>query len=161
MPKVTIYTDGSCEPNPGPGGWAVILLFVKSDGTTHRRERTGYDAATTNNRMEITAVLEGLRTLTKPCNVTILTDSQYAAKGVGNWRDQAPTGSAGWMVNWRDRGWKRKEGPLLNVDLWQEMWDEVQRHTAVTMKWVRGHDGNPLNEECDRLALAARENIPS
>lgn len=161
MPKVTIYTDGSCEPNPGPGAWAVILLFVMKDGITHRRERTGYDEATTNNRMEITAVLEGLRTLTRPCDVVVFTDSQYVAKGVGDWRNNEPVGAAGWMVNWRDRGWKRKEGPLQNPDLWMALWDEVQRHSAITMKWVRGHNGDPLNEECDRLALTARENISS
>ena len=157
MTQVTLYTDGSCEPNPGKGGWACILMFEDSLGIKHRKPLSGCIDSSTNNRMEIMAVLEGLRAIKRPCDVTIYSDSQYVVNGVGDWSGNRPAAKVGWMVGWEGLGWRRKDGQLLNPDLWQALWTEVIKHDSVTRKWVRGHNGDPINEECDRLALAARE----
>jgi ribonuclease HI len=138
MKQVSIYTDGACEGNPGPGGWAAILIHKSA-----RREITGACAATTNNRMELTAALEALRTLKEPCEVDLYTDSQYVQKGMNAWVGQ-----------WKAKGWRRGKLPVMNVDLWKGLDAEAARH-QVRWHWVRGHNHHPENERCDRLAVAA------
>lgn len=137
-PKVTIYTDGSCLGNPGPGGWGAILQYGN-----HERTLSGGEVDTTNNRMELKAALEALKALTEPYQVTLNTDSQYLRKGITEW-----------MPNWKRRNWRRKGGELANVDLWKKLDEEITRHT-IQWRWVRGHAGNPLNERVDRLARKA------
>lgn len=135
---VTIYTDGGCSPNPGTGGWAAILIFGK-----HQRELSGGEPHTTNNRMELTAAVEALSALKRPCLVDLYTDSQYLRMGITEW-----------MQGWKRRSWKRKGGELLNADLWQRL-DRLNREHTVSWHWVRGHAGNPYNERCDLLAAQA------
>ncbi len=138
MNKVIVYTDGSCEPNPGPGGWAAVML-VDGQGKT----LTGSDPDTTNNRMELTAALEALRALKQPAEIELYTDSEYLKRGITEW-----------MPNWKKRNWKRKGGKLANVDLWQALDAELGRHT-LHWHWVKGHAGHPGNEKADRLAHQA------
>lgn len=134
-----IYTDGSCLGNPGPGGWAAILLLP---GTAHRREMSGGFRKTTNNRMEIMAVLESLGALKENCEVDLYTDSQYVRNAV----------EKGWLASWRKNNWKKADKkPVLNVDLWQRAVDLLNMH-KVRLHWVRGHAGNGENERCDELA---------
>ena len=136
MKRVEIYTDGACAGNPGPGGWAAILT---SGG--HERELTGYEPATTNNRMELRAAIEGLRALTEPCEVDLWTDSQYVRNGITEWLPQ-----------WKKRGWKTADRkPVKNADLWVRLEQEIQRHD-VAWHWVKGHAGHPGNERADELA---------
>ena len=142
MKQVTLITDGACVGNPGPGGWAFILRYKD-----HAVEFAGSNRDTTNNRMEITAVLEGLKTLKEPCEVLLISDSQYLLNGLASWR-----------FGWRKRGWMRKpkkgeEQPVLNADLWKEL-DTLADQHKITGKWVRGHSGHPDNERCDELAEA-------
>jgi len=137
-PFVTIYTDGSCQGNPGPGGWGAILRYGR-----HEREISGGENDTTNNRMELRAALEALRALTESCRVTLYTDSEYLKKGITLW-----------MPNWKKRNWRRKGGKLANVDLWMKLDEEIARH-EVHWRWVKGHAGNTLNERVDKLARAA------
>ena len=140
LPLVKIFTDGTCKFNPGPGGWAAILRFGDIE-----KVLTGGDAQTTNNRMELTAALQALKILNKPCEVEIYTDSQYLRRGISEWLPQ-----------WRARGWKRKGGGLANIDLWQAL-DQATRGHQVRWYWVRGHAGHPNNERADRLA---RQSMP-
>jgi ribonuclease HI len=136
MKEVTLYTDGFCEPNPGDGGWAAILLFG-----TSRKELSGAEADTTNNRMELTAAIQGLEALKEPCTVTLYTDSQYVRQGITEW-----------LPNWKARGWRTaNKKPVKNQDLWQEL-DRLSAIHQITWEWVKGHAGNPLNERCDFLA---------
>ncbi len=134
--RIEIYTDGSCDPNPGPGGWAAIILDGKD-----KRILKGYSSESTNNRMELTAALEALRQVDSSKPVKIYTDSQYLQKGVQEW-----------LPNWKARNWKRKGGVLANVDLWKEISEEISRH-KITWRWIKGHAGNPYNEQADRIAL--------
>jgi ribonuclease HI len=136
--KVIIYTDGACEGNPGPGGWAAVLTCGP-----HRREISGATAATTNNRMELTAAVEALRALKAPCQVELYTDSQYLQLGM---RD--------WLPKWKAKGWRRGSKPVKNKDLWQALDAETHRHT-VHWHWVRGHNHDTENERCDELATRA------
>jgi ribonuclease HI len=137
--RVAIYTDGACAGNPGPGGWAAILV---SGG--HRREISGYEPATTNNRMELRAALEGLQALTAPCEVDLYTDSQYVR-----------TGMESWLAKWKRNGWRTADRkPVKNADLWERLDAAAQRH-VVHWHWVRGHYGHPENERCDWLANEA------
>ncbi len=139
MKEVIIYTDGACSGNPGPGGWGTILRFGE-----HEKELSGGEAITTNNRMELSAVIAGLSALKEPCKVTVVTDSKYVSDAV----------TFGWAERWRKNGWKRAGGaPALNPDLWEELLMLLKVHT-VTFQWVKGHDGHPENERCDRLAVA-------
>jgi len=139
MASVTIYTDGACLGNPGPGGYAAILL-----SGTNRREVTGADPATTNNRMELMAAIAGLEALKVPCEVSLYTDSRYVADGITKW-----------MPDWKKRGWKTASKKLvINLDLWQRL-DEARNRHKVRWHWLRGHAGHALNEEADRLARAA------
>lgn len=141
MNQVTIYTDGACSGNPGPGGWGAILIAGE-----HEKELSGGERATTNNRMELSAVIAALEALKKPCIVTLYTDSQYIEKAINDH----------WLQGWKKRGWKRKDGPLLNPDLWQRLDVLLQQHT-VTFHWVKGHAENEYNNRCDALAVAERE----
>jgi ribonuclease HI len=137
-PQVTIYTDGSCDVNPGPGGWAALL---QAGG--REKELSGAEPATTNNRMELTAALRALEALKQPSQVRLYTDSEYLKRGINEW-----------IENWRARGWKRKGGALANADLWQALDRAIQRH-EIEWHWVRAHAGNPDNQRVDRLARQA------
>lgn len=139
MKEVTIYTDGACSGNPGPGGWGALLIYGKKE-----RELYGHDDETTNNRMEMKAVIEALKTLKEPCKVLIVTDSQYVLKGMTEW-----------VRGWQLRGWKNAEKkPVKNVDLWLELIEAVKTH-KIEWKWVKGHSGDEYNERVDQLAVAA------
>lgn len=136
MSKVEIYTDGACKGNPGPGGWGVVLRMGE-----HEKELFGGEAHTTNNRMELTAVIEALRALKRPCEVVVHTDSQYVQKGISEW-----------IRGWRARGWKTADKkPVANADLWQTL-DALAGEHRVEWRWVRGHAGHPENERADALA---------
>ncbi len=139
-PTVTLYTDGGCQPNPGPGGWAAILIFEKDD-KKHVRELSGGEPETTNNRMELTAAIQGLRALKQPCFVELYTDSRYVKNGINEWMPQ-------WLKN------NFKQGKIQNVDLWRTLSTEVARH-EIHWHWVKGHAGNEYNERADQLAVAA------
>ena len=143
MKHVTIYTDGACIGNPGPGGYGIVLLY--NTATPTRREFSGGYRRTTNNRMEIMAALVGLRSLKEPCRVTLHSDSRYVVDAM----------SKGWAERWRAKGWKKSDkAPALNRDLWAEMLDLSERH-EVEYRWVKGHAGDAENERCDQLAVAA------
>ena len=133
-----IYTDGACSPNPGFGGWAAVILQAEQ-----KRSVVGGAADTTNNRMELQAAIEGLRALAEPTQVQLFTDSQYVRNGITQW-----------LPNWVKRGWQTKEKtPVKNQDLWQEL-DRLCQHHTIEWRWVKGHAGHPMNEECDLLAQA-------
>lgn len=133
---VYLFTDGACKGNPGAGGWGVLLRYG-----THEKELFGGEAQTTNNRMELTAVLSGLKTLNRPCDVVICTDSQYVKNGMESW-----------IHNWKKNGWKTAgRQPVKNVDLWQQLDEQVARH-RVRWQWVKGHAGHAENERADALA---------
>ena len=139
MAKISIYTDGACRGNPGPGGWAALLLAGE-----HEREISGAEIATTNNRMELTAVIRALEALKRPIEGAIYTDSQYVRQGVLEW-----------MPNWKARGWKTADKkPVKNQDLWQTLDALVARH-KLEWHWVKGHSGNVGNERVDALANRA------
>ena len=141
MKKVCIYTDGACSGNPGPGGWAAILSCMGRE-----KELSGGERETTNNRMELRAVIEALSALKEPCEVELWTDSQYIARAI----------TEGWLAGWKRRGWRRKEGELKNPELWQRL-DALLGEHRVTVNWLRGHDGQEQNERCDALAVAERD----
>ncbi len=137
--KVVMYTDGACRGNPGPGGWGVVLRFQGSHKTLQ-----GYAAETTNNRMELTAVIEGLKALKRSCKVELFTDSKYVMQGLTEW-----------LANWKRNGWKTAaRKPVKNIDLWQQLEAEVTQH-QVDWNWVKGHAGIEDNELADQLANAA------
>ena len=141
MKRVEIFTDGACKGNPGPGGWAAILRMGK-----HEKEISGSDPDTTNNRMEMTAVIRGLNALIEPCEVEIHTDSKYVMDGMTKWID-----------GWQKRGWKNaSKQPVRNKDLWHELIEAASRH-QISWTWVKGHNGHPENERVDSLASAAAE----
>lgn len=142
MKAVEIFTDGACKGNPGPGGWGAILRYKDKE-----KEISGGEANTTNNRMEITAVLTALKMLKEPCEITLYSDSQYVCNAL----------KLGWAKKWKENNWKRnKKDPALNPDLWDELLKEYDKH-KVTIVWVKGHAGHPENERCDRLAVAQAE----
>ena len=133
---VEVFTDGACKGNPGPGGWGVLLR-----SGTKEKELWGGEAATTNNRMELTAVIRALEALKRPSRVHLYTDSQYVQKGISEW-----------IASWKRRGWKTAEKkPVKNEDLWRQL-DELNARHEVEYRWVRGHDGHPENERADALA---------
>jgi ribonuclease HI len=141
--EVRLYTDGACSGNPGPGGWAYILEHL---ATGQRKCDSGGEQTTTNNRMELMAVIRGLQALKRPCRVELITDSQYVAKGI-----------AEWMPKWKARGWRRGSGgggQVKNIELWKELDSLTTRH-QLRCKHIFGHAGHPENEECDRMAVAA------
>ena len=136
---VEVFTDGACSGNPGPGGWGVVLRYGE-----HEKELSGGEVNTTNNRMELTAAIEGLAALKESCRVLLVTDSKYVADGI----------EKGWAESWRKNGWRKADKkPALNVDLWERLLDLLEKHT-VNIKWVKGHAGHPENERCDKLAVA-------
>ena len=136
--KVEIYTDGACSRNPGPGGWGAVLRYNQKE-----REISGGEAETTNNRMELTAAIMGLSALKESCDVVLTSDSQYLCDGL----------QKGWAASWKARGWKKADKqPAQNPDLWDILLTLCQTH-EVTFSWLKGHDGHPENERCDRLAV--------
>jgi ribonuclease HI len=143
-PEVLLFTDGACSGNPGPGGWAYILRHT---GTGTEKEAFGGERETTNNRMELQAVIEGLSALKRPCYVEVLTDSEYVRKGLSEW-----------MAGWKRNGWQRREKgklkPVANVELWQALDGLVAKHRLKFTR-VAGHSGHPENDRCDELAVAA------
>ena len=139
MKKIEIFTDGACSGNPGPGGWGAILRFEGRE-----KELSGGEANTTNNRMELTACIEALKALKEPCQVTVITDSQYVANGI----------NLGWAAGWKANNWRKKDKkPALNPELWDVLLNEIARH-EVTIQWIKGHAGHPENERCDEMAVA-------
>ncbi|MGJ8513295.1 Ribonuclease HI [Carnimonas sp. R-84981] len=143
LPTVTLYTDGGCRGNPGPGGWGAVL-----QSGPHEKELKGGEQQTTNNRMELTAAIMGLRALTRRCDVALYTDSEYVRNGITKW-----------IHNWRRRGWKTaSKAPVKNAELWQQLLVETERH-QVAWHWVKGHAGHPGNERADALANLAMDDI--
>ena len=146
--NVQLYTDGGCSGNPGPGGWGFLLRHV---ATGTEKEGSGSQANTTNNRMELTAVIRGLQSLKRPCRVDLFTDSTYVGKGIGEW-----------MPKWKRNDWRRREKskwvPVKNDDLWKELDALLTKH-QVTYHRVAGHSGHPENERCDELAVAAYQHL--
>jgi len=142
--RVEVFTDGACSPNPGPGGWGAILRYGESE-----KELSGYHRWTTNNRMELTAVVEAIRAIRRPCLLSIHTDSRYLKDGITKW-----------IQNWKKNGWKTAAGtPVKNRDLWLALEEAGQPHT-IDWIWIKGHAGHPENERCDELARSAiREHI--
>lgn len=139
MKKVEIFTDGACSGNPGPGGWGAILRW-----NGHEKRISGGAAETTNNRMELSGVIEALSLLKEPCSVVLTSDSRYVCDGI----------QKGWAENWRKNGWRKADKkPALNSDLWGELLDLLAVH-QVTVKWIKGHAGYPENECCDQMAVA-------
>ncbi len=139
MKKVNIYTDGACRGNPGHGGWGAVLVY----GSTEK-ELSGGEPLTTNNRMELSAVIAALSALKEPCEVTLTTDSQYVVNAI----------EKGWLDNWQKNNWRKSDrGEVLNVDLWRELLSLLDNH-KVSFVWVKGHNGHPYNERCDKLATA-------
>ena len=144
MNEVTIYTDGACSGNPGPGGYGVILMSGK-----YKKEISGGEPETTNNRMELMAVIVGLQALKRPCTVNLYSDSQYVVNMV----------KEGWLERWKQNGWMRnKKEPAKNIDLLEELYRLLQIH-RVEMIWVKGHAENPYNNRCDELAVNAYKNL--
>lgn len=140
MKEVTVYSDGACSGNPGPGGWGTVLVYRGKE-----KEMSGADPETTNNRMELLGAIMGLETLKEPCKVTLVSDSKYLCESINQ----------GWVFGWEQNSWRKKDKkPALNVDLWERMLKQLHRH-EVTVEWVKGHQGHPYNERCDRLAVAA------
>ena len=146
--KVTMYTDGAARGNPnGPGGYGTILQYVDSKGQVHMREYSAGYEKTTNNRMEMMAVIAGLEALNRPCEVDVYSDSQYVVNAFNQH----------WIEGWKKRGWKRSGNkPVLNMDLWQRMLKAMELH-QVRFHWVKGHAGHPENERCDFLATSAAD----
>lgn len=142
MKQVTIYTDGACSGNPGPGGWGAVLIYKGVE-----KELSGGEAQTTNNRMELTAVISALQALKEPCSVELYSDSKYVIDAL----------QKGWAWGWRKKGWiKSDKKPALNPDLWETLLNLTAKH-EMTYHWVKGHADNEYNERCDRLAVTERE----
>ena len=139
MKQVTIYTDGACSGNPGPGGWGAVLIYNGVE-----KQLSGSEIETTNNRMELSAVITALKALKEPCNVTLTTDSKYVCDAINK----------GWLNSWQKNSWKKADKkPVLNIDLWQELLPLLDKH-RVEFIWVKGHNGHKYNEICDKLAVA-------
>ena len=138
MKTVTIYTDGACSGNPGPGGWGAILMYGQ-----HKKELSGGEAMTTNNRMELMAAISGLAALKEPCRVTLYSDSKYLVDAYNQ----------GWVFSWKQNGWRRGKDPLKNPDLWERLFSLTEMH-EVEFVWVKGHNGHGYNERCDQLATS-------
>ena len=138
MKQIEIYTDGACSGNPGPGGWGAVLVYNGKE-----KELSGSEKETTNNRMELTAVIMALNALNQPCEVKLTTDSKYVCDEINK----------GWVYSWRKNGWKKSDKkPALNVDLWKELLSLLEKH-EVEFIWVKGHNGHKYNEICDALAV--------
>lgn len=138
LKKVTVYTDGACSGNPGPGGWCAILVYKETE-----KAISGGEPSTTNNRMELTAAVSALEALKEPCEVEIVSDSKYVVDAINK----------GWLESWHKKGWKKSDGKqALNVDLWQRLMPLLERHNVV-FSWVKGHGGHSYNERCDQTAV--------
>ena len=147
MKKVTLYTDGACRGNPGNGGYGSILEYVDAGGRLHQRELSAGYRQTTNNRMELLAVIKGLEQLKSACAVTVFSDSKYIVDAFAK----------GWVAAWQKNNWMRgRKEEVKNQDLWKRLLELMRGHT-VEYRWVRGHDGHPQNERCDQLATAAAD----
>lgn len=145
-PKVKIYTDGACANNPGLGGWGAILMYQKADGAIIKKEISKGYKLTTNNRMELSAVIDSLSTLKKACDVELYSDSKYVVDAINN----------KWLDSWQAKGWKTgSKSPVKNVDLWEKLIPLLDFH-SVKFIWVKGHNENEFNERCDKLAVEAR-----
>jgi ribonuclease HI len=140
--EIIIYTDGGCDPNPGPGGWAALIIEGKT-----RKEISGAEEHSTNNRMELTAAIEALRAVEEASRITLFTDSQYIQKGMQEW-----------MPRWLAKNWRGSSGPVANKDLWQDLLKAGETH-QVSWRWLRGHAGDPYNERVDRLCKIARDRL--
>lgn len=146
MKEITIFTDGACSGNPGPGGWGAVLIY-----NSHRKEISGGEKLTTNNRMELTALIKALEIVNQKCKINIFTDSQYLCNSINN----------GWAENWRKNNWKKSDNkPAINPDLWEKLLDLLQSH-EYKINWVKGHAGHPENELCDKLATSEIKKINS
>ena len=144
MKKVDIYTDGACRGNPGKGGWGAVLVY-----NGREKELSGGEKETTNNRMELTAAIKALRQLREPCEVTLTSDSKYLIDAI----------TKKWVYSWKAKNWKKSDGSkALNIDLWEELLPLLETH-KVTFVWVKGHDGHPYNERCDKLATAFADSL--
>ena len=144
MKVVWIYSDGACSGNPGPGGWAAILRYG-----AHTKEISGGEARTTNNRMELTAILQALALLKEPCRVHLVSDSKYVLDAL----------QKGWVWGWQKRGWvKSDRKPALNADLWEQLLPHIARHD-MCYEWIKGHAGHPENERCDAMAVAESQKL--
>ena len=145
MKFVELYTDGACSGNPGKGGWGAILRY-----NGREKELCGGEMETTNNRMELTAVIRGLEALKEPCHVRLTSDSKYVIDAI----------EKGWVYGWKRNGWRKADKkPALNVDLWEQLLPLLERH-QVEYVWVKGHQGHPENERCDKMAVAYYNNLP-
>lgn len=145
MKFVELFTDGACSGNPGKGGWGAILRY---EG--HEKELSGGETETTNNRMELTAVIRGLEALKEPCHVRLTSDSKYVIDAIDK----------GWVYGWKRNNWRKADKkPALNVDLWERLLPLLERH-QVELVWVKGHQGHPENERCDKMAVAYYTNLP-
>ena len=137
--EVTLYTDGACSGNPGPGGYGAVLVYKGRE-----KELCGGETSTTNNRMELMGAIVGLEALSVPCRVELVSDSKYLVDAI----------EKGWLENWIARGWRKSDGkPVLNIDLWQRLLTQLNRH-EVHFSWIKGHAGHPYNERCDALAVS-------
>ncbi|MBQ7557599.1 MAG: ribonuclease HI [Lachnospiraceae bacterium] len=146
-PEVILYTDGSSRGNPGPGGYGSVLIYRGADGVEHKKELSGGERETTNNRMELMGVIAGLEALNRPCSVTVHTDTKYVSDAFNQH----------WIDGWKRNGWKTAgKKPVLNQDLWLRLLEDMKPH-SVTFVWVKGHAGNEYNERCDRLATSAAD----
>lgn len=142
MKEIKIYTDGACSGNPGPGGWGAVLEYGE-----HKKELSGGEKDTTNNKMELTAVIKALSALKEPCKVTLTTDSKYVCDSV----------TKGWVYSWQKNNWRKADKkPALNIELWEQLLPLLETH-QVEFVWVKGHAGHPQNERCDALAVAQSE----
>ena len=144
MKKLDIYTDGACSGNPGKGGWGAVLVYKGAE-----KEISGAEKQTTNNRMELTAVIKALQLFKEPCEVNLTTDSKYVCDAVNK----------GWVYGWKKKGWiKSDKKPALNVDLWEKLLEQLKIHD-VSFNWVKGHNGHPYNERCDKLAVSEYQRL--
>lgn len=144
MKNIEIYTDGACSGNPGKGGWGAVLVYGKNE-----KELSGGNPDTTNNRMELTAVIEALKAVKEPCIIKLTTDSKYVCDAINK----------KWVYSWQKNGWRKADKkPALNVDLWQELLPLLEKH-EVEFIWVKGHNGHPYNERCDTLAVREYQNM--
>ncbi|MGN1123028.1 MAG: ribonuclease HI [Eubacterium sp.] len=144
MKEIEIYTDGACSGNPGKGGWGAVLVYKGKE-----KEISGGSPDTTNNRMELTAVIEALKQLKEPCKVALTTDSKYVCDAINK----------GWVYSWKKKGWRKSDNkPALNVDLWEKLLEQLEIH-KVEFCWVKGHNGHPYNERCDELAVSYYQSL--
>ncbi len=146
--KVTLFSDGSSRGNPGPGGYGTILQYVDPGGRLHEREYSGGERETTNNRMELMGVIVGLEALTKPCEVTVVSDSKYVTDAFNKH----------WIESWIKKGWRNTSGEVKNVDLWKRLLKAAEPH-SVSFTWIKGHAGHEENERCDKLATGSADSL--